>query len=222
MAQSGTQTSGGVAESGRTRRGLAASVSNYESMPEPGRLEQTAVRVLAAAIAGILSLVAVALVLVPSHPSFAVQLASRPVTAVEGGAPQLLQPIPPTPVAAHPASRKLAAPRAKPARAHKAPISLVAIHVAQYRPLEQAGGYGCTAAIAYLSAHAAKEFSFVCPGYALGHQAMTCKNIPGQCPGQAVIVIAVPCPAAYKNEAFNSLLADGLVSGRIDPFGSCP
>lgn len=82
--------------------------------------------------------------------------------------------------------------------------------------------FGCQAAIAYLIAHAAPGFRFVCPGYAMGHQAMTCHNMAGICPGEDLIVIADPCPAAYENEAWNSLLAVGLVSGRVDPYGSCP
>jgi hypothetical protein len=56
----------------------------------------------------------------------------------------------------------------------------------------------------------------------MGHQAMTCRNVPGVCPGQAVIIIADPCPAAYKNEAWNSLLAVGLAWGPVDPYGACP
>lgn len=82
-------------------------------------------------------------------------------------------------------------------------------------------GWSCPAAVAYLSAHAAPGFSFVCPGYALGHQAMTCDDVPGVCSGRKVIVIAVPCPAAYENEAWNSRVMEGLVAGRFDPYGYC-
>jgi hypothetical protein len=83
------------------------------------------------------------------------------------------------------------------------------------------GSYGCDAALAYLSAHAAPGFSFECPGYADGHQAMTCENIPGLCPGTSVIAIAVPCAAAYMNEASNSWVLTGKSDAPIDPYGYC-
>lgn len=102
--------------------------------------------------------------------------------------------------------------------AHPRPASAVPRPVA----VQSTGGYGCGPALAWLSTHAAPGFSFVCPGYALGHQAMTCRNVAGVCPGQEVIIIADPCPAAYENEAWNSLLSVGLASGPVDPFGACP
>lgn len=61
----------------------------------------------------------------------------------------------------------------------------------------------------------------ICPGYALGHQAMTCINVSGVCPGRKEIVIAVVCPASYMNEASNSWVLQGLRPGRIDPYGHC-
>ena len=81
-------------------------------------------------------------------------------------------------------------------------------------------GYGCAAAFAWLSSHSAPGYQFVCPGYAEGHQAMTCRNTAA-CPGEKVIVIATPCPAAYMNEAHNSWIISGLAQGKIDPFGYC-
>jgi hypothetical protein len=80
---------------------------------------------------------------------------------------------------------------------------------------------GCAAALTYLSAHSAPGFHFVCPGYAQGHQAMTCINVAGICPGAHLIVINVPCAAAYMNEASNSWVLDGLRSAPIDPYGYC-
>jgi len=82
-------------------------------------------------------------------------------------------------------------------------------------------GYGCASALAYLSAHAAPGFTFECPGYADGHQAMTCMNIQGLCPGADVIAIAVPCAAAYMNEASNSWVLTGKSDAPIDPYGYC-
>ncbi len=81
--------------------------------------------------------------------------------------------------------------------------------------------YGCGPAISYLSAHAAPGFHFECPGYALGHQAMTCINVAGVCPGSHLIVISDPCQAAYMNEASNSWVLEGLRHAPIDPYGYC-
>ena len=85
----------------------------------------------------------------------------------------------------------------------------------------QATAWGCDAALAYLSAYAAPRFTFECPGYAEGHQGMTCVNEPGVCPNEWLIAIAVPCPQAYMNEASNSWVAEGLSDAPIDPYGSC-
>ncbi len=83
------------------------------------------------------------------------------------------------------------------------------------------GGYGCGAALSYLAAHSAPGFHFDCPGNSEGHQAMTCINVPGICPGSRLIVISVPCAAAYMNEASNSWVLSGLRSAPIDPYGYC-
>jgi hypothetical protein len=93
----------------------------------------------------------------------------------------------------------------------KAPASAVAV-----RP-----GYGCSEAEAYLASHAAPGFSVICPGYALGHQAMTCMDVAAVCPGTKIIAIADPCPAAYMNEASNSWVLSGLRKAPIDPYGYC-
>lgn len=138
------------------------------------------------------------------------------VVLIQAGLPPVTTP-PTRPPAPAPAAMPVrAAPTTVPATRPPRPSGL--------RPaaLASASGYGCPAALAWLAAHAAPGFRFVCPGYAMGHQAMTCRNIPGVCPGDAVIIIAVPCPAAYENEAWNSLLSVGLASGRVDPFGACP
>ena len=50
---------------------------------------------------------------------------------------------------------------------------------------------------------------------------MTCAYRAGFCPGQMVIAIADPCPAAYMNEAANSWILYGIRPGPIDPYGSC-
>ncbi len=81
---------------------------------------------------------------------------------------------------------------------------------------------GCAAALAYLAAHAAPGFRFECPGSALGHQAMTCVDVPGVCPGERLIAIAVACPASWMNEASNSWVLTGASRRSIDPYGACP
>lgn len=81
-------------------------------------------------------------------------------------------------------------------------------------------GWGCGPALAWLSSHSAPGYQFECPGYADGHQAMTCIN-SAACPGIKLIVIADPCPAAYMNEAHNSWVMSGLMEGSIDPYGHC-
>jgi hypothetical protein len=85
-------------------------------------------------------------------------------------------------------------------------------------------GYGCAAALAYLQANANPEFTFACPGYADGREAMTCVNIAGLCAGEHLVAIADPCPAAYMNEAYNSnSWSDSLgeFTRPIDPYGTC-
>jgi hypothetical protein len=91
-------------------------------------------------------------------------------------------------------------------------------------PAAPPSGYGCAAALAYLGTHAAAGFTFECPGYADGHQAMTCINHAPECPGEQIIVINDPCPAAYMNEAFNSNSwnpATQSFTDGIDPYGYC-
>jgi hypothetical protein len=84
-----------------------------------------------------------------------------------------------------------------------------------------ASSFGCGPALSYLSSHAAPGFQFECPGYALGHQAMTCINVAGVCPGSHLIVISDPCQAAYMNEASNSWVLEGRRQAPIDPYGYC-
>ena len=124
-----------------------------------------------------------------------------------------LTPPPPPPVAP-PAPPAPPAPAAAPA--HVVSVHTVSAPVAPATP----PGYGCADALAYLTAHAAPGFRFECPGYALGHQAMTCLNEPGVCPGYGLIAISVPCAAAYMNEAHNSWVVLGDSTG-IDPYGYC-
>lgn len=50
---------------------------------------------------------------------------------------------------------------------------------------------------------------------------MTCINVAGVCSGEKLIVITVPCKAAYMNEASNSWSMQGLSNAPIDPFGYC-
>ena len=85
-----------------------------------------------------------------------------------------------------------------------------------------ASAWGCNAALAYLRAYAAPGFSFACPGYAEGHQGMTCVSDPNACPSGALIAIAEPCAQTYMNEASNSWALTGQSDAPIDPYGACP
>lgn len=122
------------------------------------------------------------------------------------------QAAPPAPVA----TTTTTAPPA-PAPAAAAPASAPGVVPQQ----GQASVWGCAAAVAYLSVYAYPGFTFECPGYALGREAMTCLNEAGVCPGEAVIAIADACPAAYMNEASNSWVLEGQSTAPIDPFGAC-
>jgi len=100
----------------------------------------------------------------------------------------------------------------------------------------QASTWGCAAALAYLQAYAAPGFALDCPGYALGHEAMTCLHgtpqYPDACPSGPEIAISDACPQAYMNESANSWLLTGQAASEqakfgvsyasIDPFGACP
>ena len=132
--------------------------------------------------------------------------------------------VPTTARAPHP--RTAAAPKVEPAaiRAVHPPASPAAaapVRVLASTSAASIGSYGCGPALAYLAAHAAPGFRFECPGYALGHQAMTCIDVAGVCPGSHLIVIDVPCSAAYMNEASNSWVLEGLRQAPIDPYGYC-
>jgi hypothetical protein len=94
--------------------------------------------------------------------------------------------------------------------------------VATPQSMPPQSSYGCGPALTYLAAHAAPGFNFECPGYALGHQGLTCIDIANVCPDEALIVISDPCAAAYMNEASNSWVGEGLSTAPFDPFGNCP
>jgi hypothetical protein len=88
--------------------------------------------------------------------------------------------------------------------------------------LGAATAWGCGPAVAYLQAYGAPGFVYVCPGADGGHQATTtCISIEGLCEAEKVIIISDPCPAAYMNEASNSLVLSGLSRAPIDPYGQC-
>ncbi len=91
-------------------------------------------------------------------------------------------------------------------------------------PMGKAWAWGCAAAIAYLEAYAAPEFSIECPGNTGGHEATTtCISGSTLCGDGASIVISDPCPASYMNEASNSWVLLGIWSNvPIDPYGQCP
>jgi len=120
-------------------------------------------------------------------------------------------------------------PAPAPAPAPAAPVTAVPA-------VGQATTWGCPAALAYLGAYAAPGFALDCPGYAEGHEAMTCVHdtpaYPDACPNGPTIAISDACPQAYMNEAANSWNLTGQLSTEqqkfgvsyagIDPFGACP
>ena len=101
------------------------------------------------------------------------------------------------------------------------PVATVPPAPARDTAVAVTSGYGCAAALAYLQAHAAPGFTFECPGWAEGHQAMSCVDVAGVCPGAEVIAISTPCPAAYMNEASNSWVLLGESNASLDPYGYC-
>ena len=141
-------------------------------------------------------------------------------------------------LAATPASPATsAAPASAPAPVPaSAPAPAAAAPAAATPAFGQATAWGCTAALAYLQAYAAPGFALDCPGYAEGHEAMTCLHgtpeYPDACPNGPTIAISDPCPQAYMNETANSWLMTGQLSteqqrfgtsyASIDPFGACP
>jgi hypothetical protein len=73
----------------------------------------------------------------------------------------------------------------------------------------------CAAAIASVTARGlnpAPGFVVVCPGYALGHEGMTCVNYAGICPGFDEIVINDPVPYVVANEFENSRILTGATA----------
>jgi hypothetical protein len=102
---------------------------------------------------------------------------------------------PPMPLAAAPAPAATAAP----------PRPVVAAETSLVDP--------CPAAIAAVEArglYPAPRFSVTCPGYALGHEGMTCLNVPGVCPGGREIVIHYPEAFVVANEFENSRILSGM------------
>jgi hypothetical protein len=111
----------------------------------------------------------------------------------------------------------LTTPNTQPPISHKTSP----VHATAVAAVPSTATSGCAAAIVYLASHSAAGFMFRCPGYALGHQAMTCVNVTGVCPGRKEIVIAKACPASWMNEASNSWVLAGLSNRMIDPYGFC-
>jgi hypothetical protein len=141
----------------------------------------------------------------------------------------MIKPITPKPVTPKPVDHKTVAPKT----VAPAPVTQTSVSTTPATPSPTAApiqaasvtgpstalGWGCADALAYLKANANPAYGLECPGWAEGHQAMTCNELVGICPGFNEIVIAIPCPAAYENEAWNSW---HIVFGPFDPYGACP
>jgi hypothetical protein len=120
------------------------------------------------------------------------------------------------------AHRTRASAQSPPRPVGAAPAETFVPHPSGLAEAGEATASGCAAALAYLHAYAAPGFSFECPGYAAGHQAMTmCVSQASPCGFQRLIVIADPCPDAYMNEASNSWALIGASDAPLDPYGSC-
>lgn len=128
---------------------------------------------------------------------------------------------PTTPSTTTPPTTAAPPPRPAPAPRQQAVASALQTRSTTPAAPALASANTCGAALAYLGAHSAPGFRFECPGNALGHQAMTCVDVAGVCPGYKLIVISVVCPASYMNEAHNSWILSGLTTGAIDPYGYC-
>ena len=151
-------------------------------------------------------------------------------TTIPTTVPAVLAATPAAPAAAPPPP---AAPSPVPAPPPPAPSLSPAPAVPSFG---HATAWGCAAALAYLQTYAAPGFALDCPGYAEGHEAMTClydtPQFPDACPNGPTIAISDPCPEAYMNESANSWYMTGQLSteqqkfgesfASIDPFGACP
>jgi hypothetical protein len=140
-----------------------------------------------------------------------------------------------TTTTAAPTAAPIPAPAPTPAPAVLASSS-VAPAPAAVPAIGHATAWGCAAALAYLQTYAAPGFALDCPGYAEGHEAMTCvydtPAYPDACPNGPTIDISDACPQAYMNESANSWNLTGQLSteqqkfgvsySEIDPFGPCP
>jgi hypothetical protein len=144
-------------------------------------------------------------------------------TAPAAPVPAEVAPAPEPPPAPAPEVPPAPAPEVPPAPAPEVspPTEPAAPPESSPSPAELSTTWGCDAAVDYLRIHANPDFEIECPGNAFGHQAMTCAFTAGYCPDRRVIAIAVPCPAAYMNEAENSWIVSGFRPGPIDPFGHC-
>jgi hypothetical protein len=135
------------------------------------------------------------------------------------------QPVPP-PTAAPVSTTSTPAPEPVPSPTTTLPAPVPALTTVAASTASQglparghATASGCGPALAYMAAYAAPGFQLICPGDAQGHQATTCINSYPCAPGQKMILIADPCPAAYMNESSNSLAIQ--FGGVIDPYGAC-
>lgn len=150
----------------------------------------------------------------PAAPAPAAPAPATPAAATPAPTPAPATPAPATAAPPpHPGAQVVATAASARVVATSAPLAAP--------PVSAPGPDTCSAALSYLSAHAAPGFHFECPGYALGHQAMTCVNVAGVCPGTDLIAISVVCPASYMNEAHNSWILSGRQTGSIDPYGYC-
>jgi len=85
------------------------------------------------------------------------------------------------------------------------------------------GGYGCDAALAYLTANQAPGFTDVCAPEAAGPgRAGYTTAVTQGTTTTGTIYISCPAPIVYQNEASNSWKFSGVGGVPLDPWGGVP
>jgi hypothetical protein len=134
----------------------------------------------------------------PGSPATASPATASPAAAIASPAAAIASPATASPATTSPAAARAARAVATPARP------------AAVSPTAPASP--CASAIAAVEGRGlfpAAGFVVVCPGFALGHEGMTCMNVAGVCPGGREIVIHDPVPFVVANEFENSRIFSG-------------
>lgn len=93
-----------------------------------------------------------------------------------------------------------------------APVARTAAAAQQAVPPAAATCGSVIQAVEARGLYPAPGFVVICPGYALGHEGMTCLDVAGVCPGSAEIVIHYVQAFVVANEFENSRILSGAPS----------